>query len=201
MVTDQQIEADAKSFDDERRDFWHQTGSINERGEFKQFLHIWIMSCKGPGPASVKEHEVLPWIAVWDKPALSDMSAYWHVTNFKGFPYGWEDLWDHITAMRNIAVSSMACGPYWMLLEHGSLSALGQKMAGMKRRITNELFLTNKTQSISAVNAELFYALTPFLVMTPQQETEDEAVRSREVRGHNVPNGYISSLGRPPRCR
>lgn len=200
MVTDQQVDADIDEYND-KRDFWHQSGAMNPRGEFKQHLHLWTMGSPGPGPRSVIQHEPYPWVPIWDKLDVSEMAAYWHMTRFKLFPSEWDGLWNHIAQMRNSCVATHARGPYWMLLPQMSTAALAQQMTGMKRRIQNQLFLKNKTHSISAIDAELITALEPFLVMTPQQEIEDEAVRSYEIRRYALQNRDLVALGRPPRCR
>lgn len=203
MVTDQQVDADINAFINDRRDFWHQSGAMNERGEFKQFLHVWSMSTRGAsvGPSHINGHDAFPWIPIWDKPDVSEMAAYWHVTAFKLFPGEWDHFWRNVSNLRSHSMTNASVGPFWALLPQKSEAALAQQMTGMKRRITNQQFLKNKTQAISVIDAELHAALAPFRVMTPQQEIEDEAVRSDEIRRDFIQNGNIPALGWPPRCR
>lgn len=190
---------------DNQREFWHLSGSMDEHGEFKQYLHIFVLrrDADGGGSHSVYEWESFPWIAVWPKPDIEELAAYWQMTKWELFPHAWESLWFRLEKLRALSQTSNKQGPYWMLLSKPQFAQCANAMVRIKRRLSNELGRDIPHRDIRPHHFEkaLLDAMVPFRVMTPQQEIADEAYRSSQSGGSAVRVWDGDTLGGPPRCR
>lgn len=184
--------------------FWAQSGALKSNLEFKQHLHIWIMSEENSKDIGhVDTHYSVPWVPLWDRPDISEISAYYHVTKFAMMPSGWDDLWPNISMLIDIKRERRrnVHGPYWKLKDNPAIAFLAGEMVDMKRRIAREAFDRHAIDSLQFQRSLLRDALEPFRVMTVQQEKEDEAARVDEERATAVSIGNRTTSGGPPRCR
>lgn len=186
-------------------------GAVNTNNEFKRWLHVWVVGTeRSNDQGHVMWNASYPWVPLWEKPDLSAMMATYYVTDFVNFPTSWEDIWydlnEAIEARR--AKRLAAHGPYWMLLSRPSSHAIAGEMASMKRRLANELQRSPEPlrhrplgEVMSLAREQFVAALQPFRVMSIQQESEDEAVRTTEERRNAVRGWDRPTSRRPPRCR
>lgn len=189
------------------------TDSINARGEYRRWLHLWTIN-NDSHCGHIASHVAIPWVALWDKPELSIIKATYLMTDFVNFPISWQTMWDSLDEMieDRRERSPHTHGPYWMLLEQPSFARLAGEMASMKRRLINEQFkadpecfgIRDKRRRevwLDESRTQFRVALEPFRVMSPQQELEDETARTSEERRDAVRKRNRFASSRPPRCR
>lgn len=192
---------DGVAVTDDMRESWYSSGSMTRAGEFKQHLHVFDMVATDHGEnISSRQHRSYPWVNLWPRPDIEDLTAYWHMTEFKMLPLEWTHFWLDLAALR---ATKKSHGPYWMLLDKPHHAHCAQVLVQMKRRLTNELSrqVTSRGINMKVFDQAIIDALEPFRVLTPQQEIADEAHRSSEGRGAAVSVRYSDTSGRPPRCR
>lgn len=151
--------------------FWRDSGALkNNSQEFKQHLHIWLMSEENSRDIGhVDTHYSVPWVPLWDRLDITEIKAYYHITNFALMPSGWEDLWRHVGHMTDLRRDrpENVHGPYWKLKDKPTIAVLAGEMAEMKRRVAREAFdKYGKTQSLIFQRCHMREALEPFRVPT-----------------------------------
>lgn len=162
--------------DRDRRTYWESLGAVDNRGQFKQWLHVFGMAVdRGSHYSSMLQHHVFPWLPLMPRPDLAEIEAIFHMTKLQNWPSEWPDLfWYHLAHLRaDIAPHKSQHGPYWMLLSTPTDSACAQVLVGMKRRLTNELFKEGHAFSGPLLERRIIHAMAPFSIY-PQQESNNE---------------------------
>lgn len=153
---------------------WKDTDSINERGEFRQHLHIFGMLVdKGSSFSSLSLHRAFPWLRVMDKPDFAELDAIYSMTRFHNWPAMWAEMFmPQVTTIeleikRNPLIMH---GPYWMLLGTHAESHVAQMLVGMKRRITNEMFANGAPFSGELLEIRVRLAMRDYRIFKTSQE-------------------------------
>lgn len=179
------------------------TNSLKPNGEFKRWLSVWTFKA---GTHSVIKYQTFPWVQLWDKPDFSEMKATGLITKFAHFPEPWKELFPHINGIIEYQRYSGGTNnrPYWMLSSSPSGYILSEFLQAVEHRISKELGVQIRRSWHDyepAFRFHFFEALEPFRVLTPQQEIEDETIRTSEERSHVVRVWNRPSLNRPTRSR
>lgn len=151
----------------EFRKLWQSTGSLNERGEFRQWLHIFTLASdpQGSGAPSVSRQYSLPWVNLMPKPCLETLEAMHHIARFRQFPAEWEDRFSYYMQETDVVAPTKGTfGPYWMLLAQPGAQCLAQSMVGLKRRLQNEMFREHDPWSARDFERRVIESMEPFLI-------------------------------------
>lgn len=157
------------SHEPEFRKLWRDTGSLNKSGEFKQWLHIFVLRRATDGVPSIDAHSSLPWVNLMPKPDLENLKAMYHMTKLVQYPAGWEHWNLRISQATIQAKDKNYFGPYWMLLPRPDTGSLAQELVALKRRIHNEMFRDADPWSASMFELRVIESMEPFLIHTPER--------------------------------
>lgn len=149
---------------DEFRRLWRESGSLNARGEFTQWLHVFCLEGSPDGVPSVNLSRTFPWVNLMPKPEIETLIAMQHMTKMAQYPEEWRDWSYKFEEVRLEARQKKRFGPYWMLLPNFSPATLAQTLVGMKRRIHNEMFRDADPWSAREFERKLIESLEPFLI-------------------------------------
>lgn len=149
----------------EYRLLWRSTDSIDARGEFRQWLHIFALESDPQGQIpSVKTQHVLPWVNLIPKPCIETLTALEHMTQFKQLPPAWRSWSWNLSDAAEKAREKNSFGPYWMLLPIPGLARLAQEMVSLKRRIQNEMFRDADPWCARTFERRVIESMEPFLI-------------------------------------
>lgn len=176
----------AHTVDDElnrRARVWHETGSVNNSGEFKMWLHIFALVTQPDGDAPhISEHHSLPWVNLMPRPCTANLEAMWHMTRFANYPSDWAMYNDYVAQARNAARTKNCFGPYWMLLPAPNSQRLAQELIAMKHRLRNEMFKDTIPWAAREFERRVVESMEPLLIGAIKDEVDGSGEeRSRPV--------------------
>lgn len=127
-------------------EYWRETGSINDRGEFQKWLHLWCMQNDAIHESRAPHsHVSFPWVNISHNPDLEMLLALQYITKLHNWPRQWEVFWQTLVDMRRACADfDPVQGPYWMLLPKPGLNVLAEKVVGLKNRLRQHMWLDGK---------------------------------------------------------
>src|SRR5471032_647032 len=90
-----------------------QYGVLNERSEWKQWLHIFLLN-GADMHLNENRHAVFPWPMTTIAPDFELLAAHWNLNQYQaGWPPGWNHFWEDLNALRQSKrmISDSMSGP------------------------------------------------------------------------------------------